>query len=167
MLEDLKMDKACPSATETREGWGRWLSGIFKGTAEGTAADSIFQEGVLPQDEFLERLCSEKRRVDRSQAPLSLALFVLGEQLLRDTKKLRGFLVNVKRTTRETDIKGWVTDEILGLLLPDTDGPGAKRCLELLNNGRLEQTYTAVTGTYPDRLFQEVLEQNGNQSNRF
>ena len=109
----------------------------------------------------------EKRRVDRSQAPLSMALFVLGEELLRDAKKLRGFLVNVKRGTRETDIKGWVTHQILGLLLPDTDGPGAKRCVELLKNGHHEQTCTVVTGTYPDQLFQEVLEQNGDQSKIF
>jgi hypothetical protein len=158
------MNKAYHSATGARESWGRWLTGVLKGPAKRAAADPVVLEGVLPQEEFLERLRSEKRRVDRSRAPLSIALFVLGEELLRDGKKLRGFLVNVKRGLRETDIKGWVTHQILGLLLLDTDGPGAKRCLELLNNGRQEQTCTVVTGTYPDQLFQEVLEQNGDQS---
>jgi hypothetical protein len=161
------MSKAYHFATGAREGWGRWLSGVLKGPTDGTAADSIFLERVLPQDEFLERLRSEKRRVDRSRAPLSLSLFVLGEELLRDAKKLRGFLVNVKQGTRETDIKGWVSHQILGLLLPDTDGPGAKRCLELLTNSRQEQICTVVTGTYPDQFLEWVLQQTQDQSKMF
>lgn len=127
----------------------------------------IYMEGILPKGEFLEQMRFEKRRVDRSQAPLSMALFVLGEELLRDAKKLRGFLVNLKRGTRETDVKGWITHQTLGLLLPDTDGPGAQRCVELLVNGGSRQTCTVVTGTYPDQLFQEVLEQTGDQSKIF
>jgi hypothetical protein len=100
MPEHLKIDKACPSATETREGWSRWLTGVLTGPVKGVATGSVFLEGVLPQDEFLDRLRSEIRRVDRSQAPLSMVLFMLG----------------------------------------------------------------VVTGTYPDQLFQEVLERKGNQS---
>jgi len=136
-----------------------------QGVEEG--AVPIYMEGILPKGEFLEQMRFEKRRVDRSQAPLSMALFVLGEELLRDAKKLRGFLVNLKRGTRETDIKGWISSRALGLLLPDTDGPGAERCLELLKNGRHQQACTVVTGTYPDQLFQEVLEQTEDQSKIF
>jgi exopolysaccharide biosynthesis polyprenyl glycosylphosphotransferase len=127
----------------------------------------IYMEGILSKGEFLEQMRFEKRRVDRSQAPLSMALFVLGEELLRDAKKLRGFLVNLKRGTRETDIKGWISSQALGLLLPDTDAPGAQRCVELLNNGHRQPVCTVVTGTYPDQLFQEVLEQTDDQSKIF
>ena len=136
-----------------------------QGVEEG--ATPIYMEGILSKGEFLEQMRFEKRRVDRSQAPLSMALFVLNEELLRDAKKLRGFLVNLKRGTRETDIKGWIGSRSLGLLLPDTDGPGAERCLELLKNGRHQQACTVVTGTYPDQLFQEVLEQTEDQSKIF
>ena len=136
-----------------------------QGVEEG--ATPIYMEGILSKGEFLEQMRFEKRRVDRSQAPLSMALFVLGEELLRDAKKLRGFLVNLKRGTRETDIKGWISFRALGLLLPDTDGPGAERCVELLNNGHRQPACTVVTGTYPDQLFQEVLEQTDDQAKIF
>jgi hypothetical protein len=82
------MNKAYHSAPGALESWGRWISGILKGPGEGTTGDSVFPMGVLPQDDFLKRLLSEKRRVDRSQAPLSLAVFELGEDLIRDAKKL-------------------------------------------------------------------------------
>ncbi len=53
-----------------------------QGVEEG--ATPIYMEGILSKGEFLEQMRFEKRRVDRSQAPLSMALFVLGEELLRD-----------------------------------------------------------------------------------
>jgi hypothetical protein len=94
------MNRAYHFATGARESWGHWFSGVLKGPTERTAANSIFLERVLPQDEFLERLRSEKRRVDRSRAPLSLALFVLGEELIRDAKKLRGFCSRPKTSRK-------------------------------------------------------------------
>ncbi len=92
---------------------------------------------------------------------MSLALFFLKEDLLQDTRRLREFLVSIKRDTRETDLKGWVNDSVFGLLLPDTDGPGAHKCVELLVNGRAPTVCEVLTGTYPDRLFTEILEKTG------
>ena len=159
--EDLKMDIAIRSTTEARESWERWPSGVLTGSAEGTAADPVFLEGVLPQEEFLERLRFEKRRVDRSGNPLSMALFFLKEELLADARKLREFLVSIKRDTRETDLKGWVNGSIFGLLMLDTDDSGAHKCVELLVNGRTKTVCDVLTGTYPDRLFDEILEKTG------
>jgi exopolysaccharide biosynthesis polyprenyl glycosylphosphotransferase len=155
------MDIAIRPTTEARESWERWPSGILTGTAEGTAADPVILEGVLPQEEFLERLRFEKRRVDRFGNPLSMALFFLKEELLADAKKLREFLVSIKRDTRETDLKGWVKRNIFGLLMLDTDGSGAHKCMELLVNGRTKTVCDVLTGTYPDRLFSEILEKTG------
>lgn len=109
----------------------------------------------------------EKRRVDRSGAPLSLALFFLQEGLTQDPKKMREFLVFIKQTTRETDIKGWVNPEVFGLLMLDTTGPGARRCVELLANGRGGGAYKVLTRTYPDQLFNEILEQTREASGIF
>jgi len=168
-MPEVKKTKYLSTASEGLDRLPEEVQSALYLSAQGVEVDAtpIYMEGILPKREFLEQMRSEKRRVDRSQAPLSMAFFVLGEELLRDAKKLRGFLVNVKRGTRETDIKGWVTHQTLGLLLPDTDGPGAKRCVELLKNGHQEQTCTVVTGTYPDQLFQEVLGLNGDQSKIF
>jgi lipopolysaccharide/colanic/teichoic acid biosynthesis glycosyltransferase len=152
------MDNSICSATEARESWGRWPSGVLTGPAEENTADPLYLEGVLPQEDFLERLRLEKRRVDRVGNPLSMTLFFLKEELLSDVKKLREFLVSIKRDTRETDLKGWVKRNIFGLLMLDTDGPHAQKCVELLVNGRTKTVCNFLTVTYPDRLFHEILE---------
>jgi hypothetical protein len=155
------MKKTAPFLTDARESWDRWPAGVPAGSVDEVASDPAFLERVLPREEFLDRLRFEKRRVDRSGAPLSLALFFLKEDLLKDVRKLREFLVAIKRDTRETDLKGWVNDSVFGLLLPDTDGPGAHKCVELLFNGRPRTVCEVLTGTYPDRLFTEILEKTG------
>jgi lipopolysaccharide/colanic/teichoic acid biosynthesis glycosyltransferase len=155
------MDIAMRSTTEALENWERWPYGVLTGSAEGTVAESIFLEGVLPQEEFLERLRFEKRRADRSGNPLSMALFFLKKELLADAKKLREFLVSIKRDIRETDLKGWVNETIFGLLMLDTDDLGAHKCVALLVNGRTKTVCDVQTGTYPDRLFDEILEKSG------
>jgi lipopolysaccharide/colanic/teichoic acid biosynthesis glycosyltransferase len=154
------MENALRSTTVALENWKRWPSEVLTGSAERTSADPVFLEGVLPQEEFLERLRFEKRRVDRSGNPLSMALFFLKEELLADARKLREFLVSIKRDTRETDLKGWVNGSIFGLLMLDTDGSGSHQCVEPLVNGQTKTGCDVLTGTYPDRLFDEILEKS-------
>ena len=155
------MDTAFRSTTKALENWERWPSEALTGSAEGTGAYPVSLEGVLPQEEFLERLRFEKLRVDRSGNPLSMALFFLKEELLADARKLREFLVSIKRNTRETDLKGWVNGNIFGLLMLDTDGPGSHKCVEPLVNGQAKTGCEVLTGTYPDRIFSEILEKTG------
>ena len=155
------MDIAFRSTTEALENWERWPSEVLTGSAEGTVAYPVSLEGVLPQEEFLERLRFEKLRVDRSGNPLSMALFFLKEELLADARKLREFLVSIKRDTRETDLKGWVNGNIFGLLMLDTGESGAHECVEPLINGQTKTGCEVLTGTYPDRLFSEILEKTG------
>ncbi len=152
------MDHTFQTAAEAQEGWGPWLSGPWTGPAEAIDNDPLFLEGVLPREEFLERLRFEKSRVDRSGNPLSMTLFYLKEELLADVRKLREFLVSIKRDTRETDLKGWVKRNVFGLLMLDTDGPQAKKCVELLVNDRTKTACDFLTVAYPDRLFHELLE---------
>jgi len=151
------MDTAFRSTTEALENWERWPSEVLTGSAEWIGVYPVSLEGVLPQEEFLERLRFEKLRVDRSGNPLSIALFFLKEELLADARKLREFLVSIKRDTRETDLKGWVNGNIFGLLMLDTDGSGSYMCVEPLVNGQTKAVCDVLTGTYPDRLFDEIL----------
>jgi lipopolysaccharide/colanic/teichoic acid biosynthesis glycosyltransferase len=161
MPEENHMNRVVQPITRAQEQWDRWPSGTLAGSVEGASDDRLSLEGVLPREEFLERLRFEKRRVDRSGTPLSMALFFLKDELLKDTRKLREFLVSIKRDTRETDLKGWVNGNIFGLLMLDTDGPGAYKCVELLTNGKDGTVGDVLTGTYPDRLFNEILEKTG------
>ena len=158
------MDNAFRFTTEDRGTWDPWLSEALptwnQPPINGAVADPLILKGILPQEEFVERLRFERRLVDRSGAPLSLALFFMKEELLGDIKKLRELLASIKRDTRETDLKGWVNGSIFGLLLLHTDGSGAQKCAEHLVNGRTKTVCDVLTGTYPDRLFNEILEKN-------
>ncbi len=88
--------------------------------------------------------------------PLSLILFYLKENREKDDKK---FLNLLHQNTRETDIKGWVKENVIGLLLPDTDPAGAKRCAEKIANKNGDGFCTYFIGSYPDHLFEKLLEE--------
>lgn len=113
---------------------------------------------VLTRAQFLEGLRLEKRRADRSKAPLSIILF----RLDRSESEGNGgseeeLLMSISRKVRETDIKGWLTPETFGLLLPDTDSEGARSCAGKIVNGHPD--CSATLGTYPDLIFQNLLTQ--------
>jgi lipopolysaccharide/colanic/teichoic acid biosynthesis glycosyltransferase len=117
-------------------------------------------ECFLSPEDFRVELRREKRRVERSGAPLSIALLKLHESVLNDKEQIRDFLKFLSNKTRETDIKGWVDPVTLGLILPDTNGPAMDRCIELINKGLGRSYCTFVKGIYPDSIFQSVLDEN-------
>lgn len=112
---------------------------------------------ILPKVHFLYGLRMEKRRADRSKAPLSLALFHFNERRSNNGSEIQEFLKSMIKNTRETDIKGWVDYDVIGLILPDTDEKGVTICTEKIANGRRDRTYSVVIGTYPDHLFEKLL----------
>jgi lipopolysaccharide/colanic/teichoic acid biosynthesis glycosyltransferase len=126
------------------------------------------EKNILPKSHFLERLRLEKRRVDRSKAPLSMIIFYFDREEMRgDGRSLGNLLASFNRDVRETDIKGWVDDNALGLLLPDTDEKGVRRCVDKIGNGNGDQPYSVITATYPDHIFQKLLSEDGSQPNLF
>jgi len=112
---------------------------------------------LLLKSEFLDRLRIEKRRVDRSKAPLSVALFYFQKNEEKEGTTIQGFLAALNRNTRESDIKGWVDRDVFGLILPDTDEKGLNRCIEKVANGNGNLNYSVVSGTYPNDLFDKIL----------
>ena len=111
----------------------------------------------LSRNEFLDRLKIEKRRTDRSNAPLSITLFSICEKEKNKQNKIQDFLESLKKNTRETDIKGWIDHGVIGVLLPDTDANGVSRYVEKIANGNGDLGYSVITGTYPNDLFQKLL----------
>jgi hypothetical protein len=85
------MNNTFGAIVETWERWGRRPAGVLSAPTEKAVTERIFVDGVLRREEFLEQLRLEKRRVDRSGNPLSMALFFLKEELLADVRKLRKF----------------------------------------------------------------------------
>src|SRR4030066_1706548 len=116
---------------------------------------------ILHKSEFLSRCRIEKRRADRSKLPLSIALLSFREEAVGDHPLTQEFLKSLQKNTRETDIKGWVDHNVIGLLLPDTSVKGVQQFVNKIVNGNGDVTYSVITGTYPDDLFQKLLAEEG------
>ena len=116
----------------------------------------LIEKNFLTKSDFLHCLRLEKRRVDRSKVPLSIALFCFKEEEMT-SGALKKFLEILHGNTRETDIKGWLERGVIGLLLPDTNEKGVKRFAEKIINGNGSLNYSVITRTYPDHLFQVLL----------
>jgi exopolysaccharide biosynthesis polyprenyl glycosylphosphotransferase len=84
-----------------------------------------------------------------------------------DNIKTQEFLKSLQKNTRETDIKGWLENDVLGLILPDTDGRGVQKYIEKIRNGNGSLAYSVVTGTYPDDLFRRLLAEEPSQPDLF
>jgi lipopolysaccharide/colanic/teichoic acid biosynthesis glycosyltransferase len=131
----------------------------------GNRAFLLVEEGVLPKDYFLNYLRLEKKRVNRSKEPLSIVLFSLNGGTEKDANKdhgeVREFLKYLNKITRETDIKGWLDENVIVVLLPDTGKVGVDSFVEKILRGNGHCLYSIITGTYPDHLFQELLSEDG------
>src|SRR5512139_3338672 len=112
---------------------------------------------LLLKSEFLNRLRIEKRRADRSRAYLSLVLFYFQEKEESGRDTLQKFIALLHKNTRESDIKGWVDRNVIGLILPDTDENGVKRYLKKITESNGGFNYSVATGTYPDHYFVKLL----------
>jgi lipopolysaccharide/colanic/teichoic acid biosynthesis glycosyltransferase len=120
------------------------------------------QKQILAKSEFLECLRIEKRRVDRSKESLSIVLFSLDPKKGGDGKKDRQreiweFLKDLNKITRETDIKGWLSENSIGVLLPNTDKMGADFYVKKIFQGNGQPYYSVTRGTYPDHVFEKLL----------
>ena len=105
--------------------------------------------------------------MDRSKAPLSIVLFSFQDRNLENNIKTQEFLKSLQKNTRETDIKGWLENDVLGLILPDTDGRGVQKYIEKIRNGNGGSAFSVVTGTYPDDLFRKLLADEPSQPDLF
>jgi exopolysaccharide biosynthesis polyprenyl glycosylphosphotransferase len=115
------------------------------------------EKNILPKSQFLNFLRLEKRRVDRSKAYLSLVLFYFRQKEEKGRNTIQEFIASLHKNTRESDIKGWVDRDVIGLILPDTDENGVKQFVKKIAEGNGGFNYSVTTGTYPDHLFVKLL----------
>jgi exopolysaccharide biosynthesis polyprenyl glycosylphosphotransferase len=125
------------------------------------------QNSILPTLHFVESLRLEKRRADRSKAHLSLLLFSFQIDSTTREEHIGEFISTLQRNTRETDIKGWVNNRVIGLVLPDTDEKGLKKCIDKIETSNRNLRYVLTSGTYPDHIFSRVLAENVNKPDLF
>jgi exopolysaccharide biosynthesis polyprenyl glycosylphosphotransferase len=118
------------------------------------------RDDVLPRHYFLSQLEREKRRTDRSKASLSIVLFRLDHPSgdpIDDVDRLLRVLATKKR---ETDIVGHLSDDLIAVLLPDTDEQGTRVLTQKVVAHLGSGPHSTVVATYPDRLFDDLTGEN-------
>ena len=121
----------------------------------------------LSRAQFLNCLRMEKRRSDRSKSPLSLILFSINSDTKNEDKILRNFFSFIHRITRETDIKGVISENLVGLILTDTDRSGSQTCIRKIIQSNGHFPYSVISASYPDTIFQKLLDEAEDQPDLF
>ena len=111
---------------------------------------------MLAKNNFIKQVQLEKRRTDRSKAPLSMIVFQAAGVGLRGIRNVKELADLLQRSKRETDILGYLGENRLALLLPDTNGTGVETLIRNLRGRAGELDYSTSSGTYPDQLFDSL-----------
>ncbi|MCI0589991.1 MAG: sugar transferase [Gammaproteobacteria bacterium] len=114
---------------------------------------SSSQTRLLPKPYFLKHLRIEKRRAERSKAPLTIALIKFENNTSDELDNYEKFIIPLSEYLRETDIIGYVDHNVIGVIFPHTTQKGAEQCVSKLTNGYEKPPFSIVTATFPDQLF--------------
>src|SRR6202162_4877211 len=112
---------------------------------------------TLPKHRFLKQLRLEKRRTERSKAPLSIMLFRFDSKNRDELGDVKGLLNIVHNIKRETDILGYLSEDLIALLLPDTTAQGTQAFTQKINSRVSALHFSTISVGYPDQLFEYVL----------
>ena len=138
-----------------RSGLGARSIAATRGPSIAPAANGRHDD-ALPANQFLRDLHREKRRAERSKAPLSLVLYRLDENANEIHAHMERLLELLHGAKRETDILGHVGDDLIGVLCPDTDERGTKGFMRKIEGQCGSMPLVAVASTYPDNLFESL-----------
>jgi exopolysaccharide biosynthesis polyprenyl glycosylphosphotransferase len=108
---------------------------------------------ILPKQHFLKQLQREKSRTDRSKAPLSIALF----SPEGSESDVTAVLELLQESKRETDTLGYLGEDRIAILLPDTNEQGAQSLAQKIAHRASNLPLSTVTRTYPDQLFDNLI----------
>jgi exopolysaccharide biosynthesis polyprenyl glycosylphosphotransferase len=117
-------------------------------------------DDVLPKHHFIKHLRREKSRTDRSRAPLSIVLFDFSGKKGNSLPDVRDLLELLHTTKREADIVGYLREDLIAILLPDTNEHGVQRLAAKIVNGSDNLPFSTITRTYPDQLFEKLITEN-------
>jgi len=112
---------------------------------------------VLSRDHFLTQLHREKRRADRSRAPLSLVVMRFSGHGGFDEDDHRDIITDLCLSKRETDVIGYFGDGVVAFLLPYSDAKAAETFSELIVSRTNTPAANVQFVTYPDSKFDTLL----------
>ena len=128
-------------------------SGVYRRLTAGPSGASH----MLSKHHFFKQLQLEKRRTDRSKAPLSMIVFHVDYVTRQGIQNIKDLADLLQRGKRETDILGYLGENRLALLLPDTSEDGVQTLARNLLNRAGDLPYSTTLGTYPDQLFDGLI----------
>jgi exopolysaccharide biosynthesis polyprenyl glycosylphosphotransferase len=126
------------------------------GGAHRAAIDPLLYLDILPRHQFLSQLKREKRRTDRSMAPLSIAVFRLPTASGTSPELVNRLLRLLSVAKRETDVIGYLEPGLVAVILTDTDEKGAECFRQKLEDQKDALSFTIDCATYPDGLFDHI-----------
>jgi lipopolysaccharide/colanic/teichoic acid biosynthesis glycosyltransferase len=112
---------------------------------------------VLSRDHFLTQIYREKRRADRSCAPLSLVVMRFAAQGEYDADDYRDIMDDLSLSTRETDLIGCLGDGIVAFLLPYSAAKAAEAFSKQIVSRTNTPDATVQFATYADSGFDALL----------
>jgi lipopolysaccharide/colanic/teichoic acid biosynthesis glycosyltransferase len=111
---------------------------------------------LSPVNDFLMHLQREKRRAERHHAPLALILYRTDVAGFSDPQQTEQLLEVLHTNKRETDFLGYVADDLIAVLCPDTDEVGTKGFMEKVEREARGTGFAALAAMYPDELFETI-----------
>ena len=113
---------------------------------------------IYPKSMFLELLRLEKRRAERTKMPLSIAILAFDNE--KSTEVKYDFLKYLDGKIRDTDVLGYLGENQICVLLPDTSETGAKQVIKKIINGDNRLFHQNFIATYPDQVFENISTEN-------
>jgi lipopolysaccharide/colanic/teichoic acid biosynthesis glycosyltransferase len=129
---------------------------VLHAVPSGSASPPGSWVEVLPKREFLAQLRRERRRSDRSKAPLSLAI-LRSEGAAGDGEVLQSVIAELSSSVRETDLVGHLGGSEVGVLLPETDDAGARTFAAKVARRLGPEGVSVERATYPCDLFERLI----------
>jgi lipopolysaccharide/colanic/teichoic acid biosynthesis glycosyltransferase len=111
---------------------------------------------VFARFRFLRQVEREKRRSDRSKCPLSIALFRFGGGKAGGHHSIDRLVDILCVNKRETDVVGYLNDEVVAVLLTDTSEQGTQRFVQKIVDRSDGLDFSTVAETYPGHLFESL-----------
>ncbi len=107
---------------------------------------------ILPKIWFLDTFRREKLRADRSKSPLTLAVLLLDYKRARSCSNLLALVHKLAESVRETDTLGFLAEDVVGLIFPDTDESRARIVLSRMEKQSNGLILSVTTQVYPEEL---------------
>ncbi|WP_238446948.1 sugar transferase [Azohydromonas australica] len=145
------VDKADVPTAASGEQPGNWEKPVHA----SFSAPRLHLKSTLPTNDFHAQLFREKRLAERTKRPLSIALYRIDEQAIANDQATGAdqLLEVLHQASRETDIIGHVSHDLIAVLCPDTDAAGMRAYVSKVEKITAGCWTVVDIATYPDRLF--------------